>query len=1073
MSISRYAVKHPVVVSMLLIALVVFGIYCLTGINVEFISDMSLPSIEVLTVYPGALAEDVERDVTKILEDDFVTLPNFKSMSSTNQNSLSWITIRYDDSVDPYDQLDELRYRIDMLVDQLPDNIQGKPIALVGGATMLPVFEFSVSGGGDIGRITKYIEDEVIPRLTRINGVSDITVMGGQSLEAQVKLRLDDLQSKGISVMSVYQLLNHSNAYIPLGESTYNGKSVVFNYNGKLDSLEEIGNLTVGMGADNVIVKLRDVADISYAYPEGSAKAFSDGRQLIIVQISKRLSGNTMQITQQARQVLEEIELETNGALQCRVLSDDSRSITTSLKNVISSGVVGVIMAIIVIFLFLNDARATLAIGLSIPLSVLFTFLGMKVLGKSINLISVSGIVVALGMIVDGSIVMLEQVFRNFSSRAISTIDAINKGSDEVGGSIIASGLTTIVVFIPMIFLKGLVGMITEDFSVTLLICLAASMVVAVVVVPYLMRVFYGNKPLKERRKSLFLRMHDATERGYRRSLAWGLHERKFIMLIPIILLALSLLLIPMLGYSFMPAVDTGDFYAYYEFPYGYMPEQMEERLNEMEQIIRREVPELETVVSFSSQSGFLGGDIGSDSSRHGYAHIVLNSSDARERSVHKIILDLQKVLSEEIPDCDISVSNGGFDKLLAWITEGGGFQVSLVGSDIRALYQEALKIEGVLKDCPSVVSTSIDTDFNAVSVSLDMSQDYLNSLGITSYEAGVVSRILFSGIEAGRISGADGQRYPIKLTSDASDEKLSEDLLSKLVIKSAAGDFISFAGLSDFKVEQSISAIKRYDRLRSVSVSAHLISDDASEANSVVNAYLADHPLSDGIGTRQAGVMKLILDSLGQMVTVLAIAVFLVYAVMVIQFERFQQPFIIMLSVPFAIIGVIAGLLIFGSSMSIMSVIAVISLAGVVVNNAIIMIDYMNLLRDRRRAARLHGVDESLVDSPGCAVTHEEGRGLLLSLDDEMRILADSVADGASSRLRPIMMTTLTTLFGVFPMALGIGEGAELYAPVGQAIFGGLLASTLVSLFLVPIAYYAFERKSILRKTEFAGRKS
>lgn len=1072
MSISRYAVKHPVVVSMLLIALVVFGIYCLTGINVEFVSDMSLPSIEVLTIYPGALAEDVERDVTKILEDSFVTLPNFKSMSSTNQNSLSWITIRYDDSVDPYDQLDELRYRIDMLVEQLPDNIQGKPIALVGGATMLPVFEFSVSGGEDIGRITKYIEDEVVPKLTRINGVSDITVMGGLNLEAQVKLRLDDLQSKGISVMSVYQLLNYSNAYIPLGESTYNSKSVVFNYDGKLDSLDEIGNLTVGMGTDNVIVKLRDVADISYAYPEDSAKAFSDGRQLIIVQISKRLSGNTMQITKQARQVLEEIERETNGALRCRVLSDDARSITTSLKNVISSGVAGVAMAIVVIFLFLNDARATLAIGLSIPLSVLFTFLGMKVLGKSINLISVSGIVVALGMIVDGSIVMLEQVFRNFSNKSFSTIDAINKGSDEVGGSIIASGLTTIVVFIPMLFLKGLVGMITEDFSVTLLICLAASMIVAILVVPYLMRVFYGNRPLKERRRSLFLRMHDATERGYRRSLAWGLHERKFVMFIPIILLALSLLLVPMLGYSFIPAVDTGDFYAYYEFPYGYTPMQMEARLNEMERIIRREVPELETVVSFSSQTGFLG-NLGSDDSRHGYAHVVLNSSDDRERSVHKIIVELQKVLSEEIPDCNISVSNGGFDKLLSWITDGGGFQVSLVGSDIKALYREALKIEDVLKNCPSVVSTSIDTSFDAISVSLDMSQDYLNSLGITSYEAGVVSRILFSGIDAGRISGADGQRYPIKLTSDASDEKLSEDLLSKLVIKSAAGEFISFAGLSDFKVEQSISAIKRYDRLRSVSVSAQLVSDDASEVNSAVNAYLAGNPLPEGISTRQSGVMKLILDSLGQMVTILAIAVFLVYAVMVIQFERFQQPFIIMLSVPFAIIGVIAGLLVFGSSISLMSVIAVISLAGVVVNNAIIMIDYMNLLRDRRRAARLHGVDESLVDSPGCAVTHEEGRGLLLPRDDEMRILADSVTDGASSRLRPIMMTTLTTLFGVFPMALGIGEGAEIYAPVGQAIFGGLLASTLVSLFLVPIVYYAFERKSILRKTEFAGRKS
>ncbi|MGP1419269.1 MAG: efflux RND transporter permease subunit [Sphaerochaetaceae bacterium] len=1072
MKISRYAVKHPVVISMFLIALVAFGIYCVTEINIEFISDMSLPSVEIVTIYPGALAEDVERDVTKVLEDNFVTLPNFKSISSVNQNSMSWITVRYDDSVDPYAQLEEVRYRIDQLADQLPDNLQGKPMALVGGATMLPVFEFSVIGGEDIGRITRYIDDEVIPRLTKITGVSEIEVFGGQKLEVQVKLRLDDLQSKGISVLSVYQLMNYSNVYIPLGESEYNSKNVTFNYDGKFGSLEDIGNLSVGMGNDKVMVKLRDVADISYVYPENAGKAFSEGRQLIIIQVSKRLSGNTMQITRQARQVLKEIERDTNGALRCEILSDDSRSITTSLKNVISSGIMGMVMAIIVIFLFLNDARATLTIGLSIPLSILFTFLGMRVLGKSINLVSVSGIVVALGMIVDGSIVMLEQVFRNFPNKSLSTIEAINKGSDEVGASILASGLTTIVVFLPMLFLKGIVGMIIEDFSVTLLICLSASLAVAVLVVPYLLRMFYGHRPLKERPRSLFLRMHDGIESGYRRGLAWCLHERRFVILIPIVLLALSFLLVPMLGYSFIPSVDTGDLYAYYEFPYGYTSAQTEARVKEIERIIRSEVPEMQNLASFSSQTGFKG-VAGSDATRHGYAHIILTPSDKRERSVHQMIIDLQKVLSEEVPDCTISVSNGGFDKLLSWVTDGGGFQVSLVGTDVKKLYQEALKIEGVLKGCPSVMTTSVNTNFNAVNVVIDMSHEYLNSLGITSYEAGVVSRILFSGIETGKISGADNQRYSIKLTSDASDQKLSEDLLSKLVIKSAAGDSISFSGLSDFKVENSISSIKHSDRLRAVAVSANLISDDASEANSAVNEYFADNPLPNGVSTKQSGVMKLILDSLGELVTVLVIAVFLVYMVMVIQFERFKQPFIIMLSVPFAIIGVILGLLIFGSSLSLMSVIAIISLAGVVVNNAIIMIDYMNLLRDRRRAARLKKVDEALVDTPGCQVTHEDGQGWYLAQEDEMQILSDSVVEGSSSRLRPIMMTTLTTLFGVFPMALGIGEGAELYAPVGQAIFGGLMASTLVSLFLIPVVYYSFERKTLLLKTVFSERKS
>lgn len=1069
MKISHYAVKHPVVISMILIALVAFGIYCVLGINIEFIPDMSLPSVEVVTVYPGASAEDVERDVTKVLEDSFVTLPNFKGVTSTNQNSFSWITIKYDESVDPYDQLAELRYRIDQLMEDLPEGLQGKPTAIVGGATMLPVFQFSVAGGSDAGRVTKYLNDDVIPEITKIPGVSEIEIVGGAELEVEVKLRLDDLQSKGISVLSVYQLLQYSNVYLPLGEAKYNEKTVTLNYDGSLGSLDEIGNLTVGMGADNVIVKLRDVADISYTYPEEDAKAFSEGNQLIIVSVSKRLSGNTMQIARQMKGILNDIETDTNGALQCEIISDDSRSITTSLNTVIQSGILGVAMAILVIFLFLSDSRATIVIGLSIPLSILFTFLIMKVLGKTINLMSVSGIVVALGMIVDGSIVMLEQVFRNFSDKSISTREAIYKGSDEVGGSILASGLTTIVVFVPMIFLQGMVGMIIKDFAITLVVCLVASLVVAIIIVPYLLRMFFGTKAPSEHRNSPFLRFHGWVEGKYRHGLSWCLKNRTFTILIPVILLVLSIMLVSLLGYSFIPSVDTGDFYVAFEFPTGYTASMTEAKVKEMEKLIRREVPEIEAMAVYSAQSDTIGG-IGADAVRLGYAHVVLTSSAERTRGVQDIIILLQKVLSEEVPDCKVTVSNGGFDRLLSWVSEGGGYQVCLVGTDVNQLYQTALGIEDALRDCPSVMTTTIDTNFDSVSVTLDMAQEYMNSLGITSYEAGIVSRILFSGIDVGKMTGADDERYNINLTSDAADEMLTEDLLSKLVIQSAAGDFISFSGLGDFKVENTINSIKHKERLKAVTVSATTMNDDASQANQYVSAYLAENPLPNGVTQQSAGVMKLISDSLGSLIPILVIAIFLVYMVMVIQFERFKQPFIIMMSVPFAIIGVILGLLAFGSNLSLMSVIAIISLAGVVVNNAIILVDYMNLLRNRKRAAFLYGVDESIVDTSNSKITSEQGREEFTGKDHELEFLRDSVSTGGASRLRPILMTTLTTLFGVFPMALALGEGAELYAPVGQAIFGGLFASTLVTLFLVPVVYYSFEKKEILKKSKRLG---
>lgn len=1070
MKISHYVMRHPVVIAMITIALVAFGFYCLYLSNIEFISDLSLSSIEVVTVYPGASAEEVERDVTKVLEDDFVTLPNFKSVNSTNQNSFSWITINFTDDVDPYDQLDEIRYRIDQLVDSLPASIQGKPMALVGGSTMIPIFEFSVSGGEDTGRITRYLNDEIIPRLTKIDGVGSVAIIGGDDLQVEVKLRLDDLQSKGISVLEVFQLLNYSNAYLPLGAATYEGKNVTFNYEGGLRSLDDIGDLTVGMGSDNVVVKLRDVADISFAYPKQDSKIFAEGSPMIVVRIMKRLAGNTMDITREVRQVMRQIESETNGALECGIITDESRTVVNSLTTVMESGVLGLVMAIVIVFFFLFDPKATIAIGLSIPLSILFTFTGMKVLGMSINLISTAGIVVAIGMIVDGSIVMLEQVFRNFKNRKLNAIEAINKGSDEVSSSILASVLTTVVVFVPMFTLKGIVGLIVKDFAKTLVICLLASLLVALVFVPFILRLFFGKKHPKTRDNVWFNRGYLWVEKTYKRGLAWCLANRRFVILIPILFLLISLMLVSILGYSFIPSVDNGDFYAEFEFPVGYSGEMTEAKMKQAEAIIRREVPEIENMAVYSGQSPNIG-QVGAQAMRLGYAHIILPPADQRERKINQIILSLQKTLSEEMVDCVVKVKNGGFDYLLAYLSEGGGYQVSLVGTDVNLLYKTALDLENEMRSLPEVVTTTIDTNFDSVNVMLDMSRRHLNSLGISSYEAGIVSRILFSGLEAGKMTdAASGKRYDINLTSDASDQPITEDLLSKLTIKTIGGDFVSFAGLGDYKVENTINAIKHRNRMKSVSVSASLVGDDTSGVNNAMNAYLKEHPLPDGVETVGVGTMKLITDSLGQMVSVLIIGVFLVYMVMVIQFERFRQPFIIMMSIPFAVIGVITGLLSFGSNLNLISVVAVISLAGVVVNNAIILIDYMNLLRDRKRAAWLHKVDESVVDTPDSTVTHDDGFDKFIGTDKEIQMLRESVTEGGSSRLRPILMTTLTTMFGVFPMAMSFGAGAELYAPVGQAIFGGLLTSTLVTLFLIPVVYYAMEKKSIIRKARRLG---
>ena len=1060
MKISHYAVKHPVVIAMILIALVAFGIYCLFGLSLEFIPDMSLPEVEIITIYPGASAEDVENDITKIIEDEMVTLPYFKSMSSQSNNSFSWITINYQDGIDVYEQLTELRFRLQQLEGDLPSDAQ-KPYALVGGATMLPLMQFAIIGGDDTARITSYINDTLKPKITRIDGVASVEMYGDVTPQIEVKLRMDDVSSKGISILQVYQVLNYSNFSVPLGTADYQSHTINVKYDGAVDSLDELRDLPVGMGSDNVMVYLRDIADVDFMLPKTSIYAMSEGSNLVMVSVTKRSGANTVKISESIKKILSDLSSDTDGALTYKIFSDDAKSIKNSLSNVLNSGITGIIIAVLVIFLFLNNPKATLVIGASIPLSFLFTFIAMRITGQTINLITTSSFVVALGMVVDASTVMLEQISRYLGRDEYTPEEAILMGSDEVGASIIASSMTTIVVFIPIIFLGGMVGMILNGFAKVLVLCILASLIVAVMVVPFLANVLMAKNP-KVPKKTAFMRMMDRLEGLYNSALKWGLNNRRYVIILPILLLMLSMVLVFNLGYSFIPAIDTGEYYVNMEFPQGYDLDMSKEKTLEASEILRELQPEIDGIAVFVGVNDSMGGNMTARPNQS-YMYIKLRSGD--RRSVHKLINDAQYELSARIRDCKVTSTNGGFDKLVSFISGGGGYKLTLVGTDLTQLYQEGERLRAFLAQDPDVTVTDISTNFDELLLTISADNTKLNSLGLTSYEVGMVSAILFNGVDTGNVSIGNEERSNVHISSDISDGFIDAASLGKIPIKTLAGSTVSLEELGDISVTSTVSSIRHTDRSLSVTVGATLVSEDASGVTSRMYNYLAQNPLAEGIETKSSGIIGLIEDSIVPVITAVSIGIFLLYMVMVIQFERFRQPFIIMVSVPFCLIGVIVSLLAFGSSITMMSSIALVALSGTVVNNAIILIDYINQLRDRKRAARMLGVDEALVDKPGSGYSHEVARGKMIDERSEQEILALSVVKGSSSRLRPILITTLTTVVGVIPMALSLGEGAEIYASVGQSIAGGLMTSTLITLFIVPVIYYIGERNVIRRK--------
>ncbi len=1065
MKVSEFSVKHPAIITIILIVLLFFGVYSLTGTHTQFMSEIYMPQAIVYTIYPGASAEDIEKDVTSVLEDDFVTLPHFKAIDSSSYNSFCMITITYQDGYDLYDQLEELRYRITQLKPSLPEGITTGPVAIVGGMNMVPIISFAVTAGNDTARITEYLNDEFMSKLTQIDGVSEISIEGGEELEVSVKIDMDALTSHGISVAAVYQVLNYGNVTLPLGNASFENREIQVRYSGAFSSIEDIKNLPVGVADGSSIIRIQDIAKVELAYPEQNYYVHDGDNPIVIVNVRKRLDGDTVGIIKNVKKVLAQTEKETGGAIQFHIISDDSRSVKSSLTTVLRSGIMGVIFAILVILLFMADWRATLVISISIPLCILFALIGLKIFDVSLNLMSLSGLVISLGMVVDGSSVMLEQIYRHYGERDEQTgelkytvTQSIYKGWDEVSASILASSATTMVVFIPIALLTGLIGQVLHDVSIAIILAIFASFLVAVIIVPYLLKLILKDSGPKLRAKPRkFDLAMNKIEHFYDKALKLALDNKTFVIVFAVFLLIFSGFITVRLGIAFIPSTDNGDFYIEAEFPIGTRIEQTREKIEVAQKLMKKYVPEMQSSVYFIGQSQNKGG-FGTTTAECAYAHVVLVPVDERKRDVHEIMFQMQEIWSAVLPDSKVSVQNGGFDKLMGYVTDGGGYGITLISEDLNVLYETASGIKEFLESDPEVVTARLDTDFDTSTMIIDMSQEYLSSLGITSYEAGITSAILFQGMDTGRFKDEEsGKRYKVRLSSNIADNNISPDTINNIHIITQNGQNVSFANLSDVKVEKSISQINHSDRAKKITVTATLTSENTANVSRRVNEYIAKNPLPNGVSSKAGGVMAMIGDMVKPMAIALIVAIFLVYVVMVIQFERFRQPLLIMFSIPFCFIGVAAGLLIFGSTLNLLSLLGLISLAGVVVNNGIILVDYINQIRRQRRLEI--AMQKGTQDRDG-------EWSVVLSDEEEDSLLRGSVADGSASRIKPILITTLTTLLGDIPMAVSKGEGTELYAPMGQAIVGGLLTSTLITLILIPVLYYMTEKR-VLKKAK------
>jgi HAE1 family hydrophobic/amphiphilic exporter-1 len=638
-------------------------------------------------------------------------------------------------------------------------------------------------------------------------------------------------------------------------------------------------------------------------------------------------------------------------------------------------------------------------------------------------------------MMVDASIVVLENIQRHFD-RGMDSKAAASLGTSEVGPAVVASTATTLAAFFPILFLSGLAGIILHDVAWTIIFALFSSLFVAIIVVPFLSALFLRREEKKSRggRIAAFLEQGmDRLSLVYQKFLLGALNSRRSFLLGTLVVLILSVISFRLLGFEFLAQTDMAEIQVEVETPGGYTLEMTRDKIMILEQEIRRLVPEVESSYFVAGQAGAFA--LGAEQNR-AYGLLKLSRVSRRNRHVVDIVNELQREISRRIPDLKGTFTNGGLSSLLSAATGGSGFAITVYGGDLDSVIAGAERVQGYMAGDPNVVSTDMNIRFNQREMTARLSHQYLGALGLSSAQAAQLNRVIFNGYSLGTYQDGSAN-LPIELRTNLTGGIIPPDILYGLQLQ-AGENIVSLANVAELKTEEKISQIVHHNKSRSITVSAGLRDPNVRETSRRVRDLIRTQGLVPGVSWQIGGTAEEILSSFRSLVLILAVAVFLVYAVMVIQFERFTQPLLIMSSIPFTLIGITGGLLVFRSTLNIVSLLGIITLAGVVVNNAIVLIDYTNLIRNRDK----------------------------LPLDE-------AIVAGAVSRLKPILMTTLTTLLGVFPLALGTGEGSEIYAPLGQSIFGGLFSSTFITLFFIPVIYRIVEKRrehSKGRAGEWAG---
>ncbi|MBP7583038.1 MAG: efflux RND transporter permease subunit [Spirochaetes bacterium] len=1022
MKITELSVNRPITAMMVFVALIALGYVGFSKMSLDLFPDIEFPVAAVITGYSDVGPKEIESTVTRPLEQSIAGINNIDTISSTSKEGTSMIKVQFAWGTDMSLAVSDIRERVDIIKKFLPEGVD-TPIVLKFDVSMIPIMVLSVSGKREASFLREYAEDNIQNMLEQVDGVASAYVQGGQKREVRVELIKNRMEAYGLSIETVVSTVGLENMNVAGGNIKSPHRQFTIRTKGEFESLDDIRGVVVAV-KNNTPIYLKDVARVFEAPAERNEIVRLNGEHGVIIRMNKQSDKNTVLVARNIMKQLEVIRRTLPPGIEIHPIFNQAEYIERSIDNVISSAWQGGLIAILVVLVMLRNIRSALILGLSIPVSIVATFIAMYFLDISLNMMSMGGLAIGVGMLIDNSIVVLENIFR-FREKGARPAEAAKLGSDEMAMAITASTLTNLCVFIPFFFTRGLAGQLFQQMALTIVFSQLCSLLVALTLVPMMTAKYVRVLKVEHTGRASFLNgvfawsenFFARLESFYSRVIRRALDHRRRVVLYTAIAFVIGIVLIPVAGMEFMPEQDQERVTFTAKLPVGTNLDTTERVMKMVEERVRKVVKREEYRV-VSVRAGYGEGfaaAFGGTTDYTAKVEIRLVSVSGRDRSESEIRNAVRAAVAD-VPGVTFNFTEQ--DQGMGM----GGSQISIeqYGYDFDQAREFSQMIRKAIIGIPGLKDAEIAREEGLPELVIDVNRDKASKMGLNaSYVANVIKSNVAGTVAS--IYRHEGKEYDIFVRLREEDRKTVDDIKA-LLVRTPVGTTVPLGNVIDIVSKTGPSDITRKKQERVTYINCKAEGRDLNSVVKDIEAKIDTLPKPRNFHVQIAGAYKDMQESFRDLALALLLAVVLIYIIMAAQFESYAYPFVIMFAVPTLMFGVMVFLFLTGTTFNVVSFMGILMLSGIVVNNAIVLVDYTNILKARGMSTR-----EALIEA-------------------------------GTKRLRPILMTTFTTILALIPMSLGIGEGAELSAPLARTVMGGMSSSFIFTLVFVPVVYSLFE---------------